>query len=129
MFKQLTPNLMTDNMNATIEFYKQVLGFEVVMNVPEKQPYDWTMLRREKVILMFQTRTSLGEEIAALAELPICGSLTLYIETTDIEQLHQRIKGKAELVQDMRRAFYGMREFAIKDINGYILVFAERGED
>jgi len=81
---------MTDDMNATIEFYKQVLGFEVAMIVPEVQPYDWVMLRREKVILMFQTGTSPGEEIAALAELPICNSLTPCIEITDIEQLHQR---------------------------------------
>ena len=36
------------------------------------------------------------------------------------------IKDRADIVFDMRTTFYGMREFGIRDGNGYVVVFAQR---
>ena len=45
-----------------------------------------------------------------------------------IDALHDRIKSKAKVVMPLTTQFYGMREFAIEDPDGYVITFAERVE-
>ena len=75
---------------------------------------------------MFQSRQSLSEEIPNLKEAKIGGSFTMYIDVEGIAKLYTDVKDKAEIVQDMHTTFYGSKEFAIRDINGYVLAFSER---
>ena len=35
MYKKLTTNMMVENVNDTVDFYGDVLGFEFVMGVPQ----------------------------------------------------------------------------------------------
>ncbi|MBA2394269.1 MAG: VOC family protein [Ktedonobacteraceae bacterium] len=123
--KKLTPNIMVEDVNNTIEFYQKLLGFEVLVTVPEEGQFAWAMLKRDTVEMMFQSRTSLGEEIPALQHKEIGGSLTFYIEVEDVEGLYKHLKGSATIVQDMHKTFYGAQEFAIQDCNGFILAFAQ----
>jgi len=117
-FKTLTPNLAVEEMATTIGFYRDVLGFEVLMTAPEKEPFDWAMMKKGRAAIMFQTRQSLGGEMAAFKEMPVGGSFTLYIDVANVEDLYETVKGKAAID-------YGTREFAIRDCNGYLMVFAE----
>jgi lactoylglutathione lyase len=123
--KKLTPNIMVEDVNNTIEFYQKLLGFEVLVTVPEEGQCAWAMLKRDAVEMMFQSRTSLGEEIPALHQKEIGGSLTFYIEVEDVEGLYEHLKGSVTIVQDMHKTFYGAQEFAIQDCNGFILAFAQ----
>jgi uncharacterized glyoxalase superfamily protein PhnB len=125
MLKKLTPNLMVEDVNATIDFYRDVLGFAVAATVPDSGPLDWAMVQRDDVALMFQARRSLTEEYPPLAGLPIGGALTLYTEVAGVQDLHDALKGRVEIVLDLHDTFYGTREFAFKDRNGYILTFSE----
>lgn len=50
----------------------------------------------------------------------------MYIDVEGIAKLYTDVKDKAEIVQDMHTTFYGSKEFAIRDINGYVLAFSER---
>ncbi len=126
--KKLTPNIMVEDVNNTIEFYQKLLGFEVLVTVPEEGQFAWAMLKRDTVEIMFQSRTSLGEEIPALQQREIGGSLTFYIEVEDVEELYEHLKGNVTIVQDMHKTFYGAQEFAIQDCNGFILAFSETTE-
>ena len=125
MLKTLTPNLLVDDMDRTIDFYTNVLRFEILATVPEAAPFNWAMLKRDGVSLMFQTRASLSEEIPGFATVPVGGSQTFYIDVDQVEPLYQSLKGRVTVVQDLHTAFYGAREFAFRDCNGYVLVFAE----
>ncbi|MBC8492174.1 MAG: VOC family protein [Chloroflexi bacterium] len=125
MLKKMTPNLMVEDVNRTIEFYRDVLGFELLVTVPEEGQFDWAMMRRDDVEIMFQARSSLGGEVPALANVPIGGSLTFYTEVTGLMELYERLKGQVEIVQDLHTTFYGTQEFAFGDCNGYILGFSE----
>ena len=127
-FKKLTPNIMVEDVNRTIEFYKNFLGFELLVSVPEEGQFAWAMLKRDAVEMMFQSRTSLGEEIPALQQKEIGGSLTFYIEVEDVKELYERLNGNVTIVQDMHKTFYGALEFAIQDCNGFILAFSETAE-
>jgi uncharacterized glyoxalase superfamily protein PhnB len=42
-----------------------------------------------------------------------------------VDDLYQKVKDKVTIASDMRTTFYGMKEFTIKDLNGYFLTFAE----
>ncbi len=123
--KKLTPNLMVEDVNQTIDFYKNMLGFEVLATVPETGQFNWAMLKQGDVEMQFQTRASLSEEIPTFKDRAIGGALTLYIDIENVTQLHASLKDKVTIVQDMHTTFYGTQEFAIQDCNGFILSFSQ----
>jgi lactoylglutathione lyase len=125
MLKKLTPNLMVEDVNRTVAFYQEVLGFELLTSVPEEGQLAWAMLKRGGVELMFQTRGSLTEELPGLGGKDIGGTLNLYIDVEDIQGLYTAIRDKVTVVTGMHTTFYGANEIAIEDCNGYILTFAE----
>ena len=49
----------------------------------------------------------------------------LYITTDNVDDLFRRLKDRVQVVVDIYNAFYGMREFAIRDINGFWLTFGQ----
>ena len=123
--KKMTPNLMVEDVNNTIAFYKDILSFELLATVPETGQFNWAMLRRDNVEIMFQARASITEEFPVLKDRVIGGSLTFYIEVEDIQALYTRLQDHVTIVQEMHTTFYGTREFAILDCNGFVLSFAE----
>jgi len=123
--KNLTPNLMVEDVNQTVDFYKNVLGFDLIATVPETGRFNWAMMKQGGVEMQFQLRASLAEEIPAFKDRSIGGSLTLYVGVEGIEELHGRLKDKVAIVQAMHTTFYGTQEFALQDINGFVISFAE----
>ena len=135
--KNLAPNFAVQDIEKTVTFYCDVLGFKLEMAVPEGKSrveqelsegkkYIYAMMSRGNVQVMFQRTDSIGEDIPPLNGMPIGASVSFYIEVEDIETLYQEIKSKAEIVKEPQTAWYGMEEFYIKDCNGYIFGFAER---
>jgi len=49
----------------------------------------------------------------------------LYIHVEDIDSVRERLDGKAALVEDLHDTFYGMREFIIRDCNGFWITFGQ----
>jgi len=121
--ESLTPNIFVEDINETIAFYK-LLGFTVVMTVPEEGNYDWAMMANEGVTLMFQTFASLGEELPDVSRTD-GGSLLLYIKLKNIRSFFEEIKDKVTVLKGIEKTFYGATEFSIKDCNDYVLTFAE----
>jgi len=133
---KLTPNLMVEDVNRTVEFYQEVLGFEFVMGVIEElqeiltsyqqdRLLDYAMMKCGNVEMMFQAKRSFIEALPLLRGRGIGGTLTLYMELDSVSELYVRIKDKVTIVKDLHTTFYGMQEFYIEDCNGYILAFAE----
>ncbi len=123
--KKLTPNLMVEDVNQTIEFYTNILGFDVLATVPEMGQLNWAMLKQGDVEIQFQLRASLTEELPIFKDKAIGGALTLYIGVEGIEELRERLKDKVTIVQDMHTTFYGTKEFAFQDPNGFVLSFSQ----
>jgi uncharacterized glyoxalase superfamily protein PhnB len=119
----ISPNIFVKDINKTIDFYKQ-LGFELTMTVPEDQPYVFALMSCGKVVFMFQTFESLGDELPTISRQD-GGSLLLYIQIKGIRKFHEQIKDKVKIIKGLEKTFYGATEFSILDINGYILTFAE----
>lgn len=135
--KKLTTNLMVEDVNRTIEFYRETLGFEFVMAVPKDSqevlmeiPKDksliYAMMKRGSIEMMFQAKDSLSKDIPVFKDMVIGGSLTFYFEVENINDLYSELKEKVTIVKELHTTFYGMQEFYVKDCNGYILGFAEK---
>ncbi len=118
---------MVENVAETVAFYRDVLGFTLVMNVPESSPFDWALMKHGEVEVMFQARASLIKEVPLFKGMPLGGALTFYIDMQGVEALYEQIRAQVQVVQDLQTTFYGTREFAIVDCNGFILTFAEGG--
>jgi len=121
--ESISPNIFVKDIKATIEFYKH-LGFEVLMTVPEEGVPVWAMMSCGNVSFMFQSFESLGSELPEISRQD-GGSLLLYIQIKEIRQYHDRIMDKVNVIKGLEKTFYGATEFAIQDLNGYILTFAE----
>ncbi|MCE5286812.1 MAG: VOC family protein [Pelosinus sp.] len=128
VLQQLTPNLMVDNVNETVKFYQEVLGFSLVMSVPETGTFLWAMMSSEKVSLMFQERKSMLEEYPMLKDTSVGGGLTFYIKIKNVRSLYNKVQGRARIVLDLHKTFYGAEEFALQDPNGFVLTFAGDAE-
>jgi uncharacterized glyoxalase superfamily protein PhnB len=48
-----------------------------------------------------------------------------YTHVDDVDAMRSRIDGKAEIVEDLHDTFYGMREFIVRDCNGFWITFGQ----
>ncbi|MNH89938.1 Glyoxalase-like domain protein [compost metagenome] len=125
--QSITANLKVNNVKDTLAFYQEVLGFEVIVTVPDiDQPVlNWAMVKNGGAELMFQEKANLEEEYPVLGNQGGSGGLTLFIKVDDVEDLFGSIQGKAEVITPIHKTFYDKKEFAIVDNNGFVLTFAE----
>lgn len=122
--ESLSPNIFVKDINETIRFY-HLLGFELVVTVPETgNDLIWAMMAKGNVTFMFQTFTSLGEELPDISRQD-GGSLLLYIKLKNIRTFFEQVKDMVPILKGLETTFYGATEFSIKDNNGYVLTFAE----
>ncbi len=119
----LTIELMVDDIQKTINFYKTMLGFEVTVSVPEKEPF-FVVMSSGSAKLMLYTRSQFSEEIPEFKEIPVGGSIAMYMNVDNIETLFGKIKGKVKIIQELHETDYGTKEFSFEDCNGYIIMLA-----
>ena len=125
----LTPNLMVNDVEETVEYYTDVLGFTLLMTVPEIGKLDWAMVKRNDVVLMFQTKKSLTSGLPRMAGEKPGGGLTFYIKVDRITEIHEELfNNEVEIISDLESTFYNTIEFSVVDVNGYILTFSEEQE-
>lgn len=127
--KRITPELIVKNIKDSIDFYVNILGFELTNSVGDDNLV-WTnvMWPESEFGLMFMTPESMGEDIEEFRTKSIGASVVQYIEVDGLDELYKKVEGKVEIVQELHTTFYGSREFAIKDNSGYVLMFSERNE-
>ena len=126
MYKSLTPNIMVTDVNATVKWYQDNFNFKLANQEDSlEKPLEWAVVKAGDIQIYFQKIESLVKEMPILKGKEIGATLTFYIKLDNIQSLYDSVKDKIEIVRDMRETFYGAKEFAVKDINGYILVFSE----
>ena len=126
MLKSLTPNLMVNDAEETIEYYTDILGFTLLRTVPEKGELDWAMVKKNDVLMMFQSSKSLKNNLPRLKGEKPGGGLTFYIKVDGVSLLHDELlENGAELISELESTFYDTLEFSIVDVNGYVLTFSE----
>jgi uncharacterized glyoxalase superfamily protein PhnB len=126
-FQKLTPNLVVRDVAASMEFYRSVLGFQPAITVPNQAPYVFGSVTNGSVEIFFNDQKAVAEDYPALGAKPIGGSLTLFIEVEGIEEALAAVqKSAAKITMPLKEQFYGMREFAFEDPEGWLVTMAER---
>lgn len=115
--ERVIPSLLARDLDATIEFYLR-LGFELSGRHPEGEP-TWIELRRDGLCLQFHRHPPEG-----MPKEPALSG-TLYAHPADVAALAEEWRGRVEFAWGPEVMEYGMREFAIRDPNGYFLAFTE----
>jgi uncharacterized glyoxalase superfamily protein PhnB len=131
-FADVTPNLVVVNVARSLAFYRDVLGFSLVTTVPDAAPFAFAWMQRDTVSVFLNSVEAVREDHAELGARPIGGTATLFItveaETTaeGVDATCAAIGSQARLVMPLKDQFYGMREFAIEDPDGYVIIFAQQ---
>ncbi|MFY9562418.1 MAG: VOC family protein [Terriglobales bacterium] len=124
--KKLTPNLIVRSVEASLKFYREVLGLETGMTVPEQAPYVFASVTNGAVEVFFNDQKVVAAEYPKLAA-TIGASLTLYLEVDSLQAVLERVqKAGAKISMPVTEQFYGMKEFAFEDADGYTITIAER---
>jgi uncharacterized glyoxalase superfamily protein PhnB len=125
-FTRITPNLLVASVERSLAFYVDTLGFERGMTVPDASPFAFASVTSGPVEIFFNDAAGAVKEYPGFAGQPIGCTGTLFVEMQGVDALHDRITAGVTVVMPIETKFYGMREFAIKDPDGYVITFAER---
>ena len=117
---RVLPCLLVSDMRRSLSFYTQVLGFTQTGYYPIESDPIRTEVRRDGVALILYTDAFRGSD----GQPRLSGAL--YVFPADVEQLANELRGKVPFLWGPEVTDYDMREFAIRDPDGYMLVFAER---
>ena len=126
-YTKLTPNLVVRDVQAAIDFYTSVLGFQQNMTVPDAPPYVFGSVTSGSIEVFFNDQKAVAEDYPPLARDPLGGTMTLFLECEGIEEVLRAVeKAGAVIVMPLKTQFYGMREFAFMDPQGWTVTMAER---
>ena len=111
----LAPILTTEDMDRSVRFYVDVLGFTCGM-----QTSGYSNLYRDAVRIILASPNSDWEWRGP----KFTGQLYIDLETADeVDALWAAVKDRAEVIYPVDDFHYGAHEFGIRDDNGYSLAF------
>lgn len=111
---RITPSLLARDLEATMRFYEG-LGFSVSGGGVDVR---WIELARDGAVLQFFADPPVGTSVEPV----MSGTIYFYPESVvalAAEWAHLKFEWGPEVMD------YGMREFGIRDPNGYFLAFTE----
>lgn len=116
--------LITEDIQRAIAYYRDTLGFELAGAMPEDEP-TWCLLKRDQTRIMFLGPHDHDDEDEHEDDdhEHTQGISSLYFYPDDIDALWDEFKDKVEIEHPLEDMDYGMREFMIRDPNGYALMF------
>jgi catechol 2,3-dioxygenase-like lactoylglutathione lyase family enzyme len=109
---RIAPELPVANLQETIEYYQQRLGFLLVNHLPSR---DYAILERDDVAIhLFRDEGHSHSPVG------------IHIFTPDLEALHDELVQRgADLSQGILRKPWGNRDFRVNDNSGNEIKFTE----
>jgi glyoxylase I family protein len=121
----LAPLLQVFDMPASIHFYRDILGFEVVTTSRPGKHFDWALLRLNGVELMLNTAYEAGERPSAPDphRTAAHADIGLYFGCPDVDGAYNQLRAKGLDVKPPVIRPYGMKQLNVADPDGYELCF------
>ncbi|MEZ5305539.1 MAG: VOC family protein [Pyrinomonadaceae bacterium] len=116
--ERLVPSLLVCDMGQTLAFYRK-LGFEVTGCDGPETSSTWAEISRGRITFQFYSEPPHGTPAA-----PVCSG-TFYVITNGVDALALEFRDKVEFAWGPETMDYGMKEFAVRDPNGYLIAFSE----
>jgi catechol 2,3-dioxygenase-like lactoylglutathione lyase family enzyme len=126
-FKKLTPNLVVADIERSLTFYRDILGFTVSATVPDASPFVFAWMKGgDTDIFLNQHLTPQPGQPDLFAGEKIGGTMSMYLVIEGIGEVLKKVEAHGiEIVIPLHTEFYGMKEFAVRDPDGYLIIFAE----
>jgi uncharacterized glyoxalase superfamily protein PhnB len=119
---KLTPVLIVDEIEKSLPFWVERLGFAKTVEAPEGSRLGFAILVKDAVELMLQTWSSAEADVPGLV--PKGRTVAaLFVEVEDFGDILKRIEG-CEIIVPERTTSYGMREIGVREPGGHIVIFA-----
>lgn len=110
---RLVPMLDVEDVEATLQWY-EAIGFTV--RGRHEDNWGWLSYGPAQLMLSKQARREKRD-------------VTLWFYTKQIEELYRLLRAQpVEFTESLYEAFYGARQFGIRDPNGYVLTFIQPAE-
>jgi uncharacterized glyoxalase superfamily protein PhnB len=123
---KITPVLIVDEIEKSLEFWTERMGFTQVSNVPEGEKIGFVILAQDGAELMMQTLSSVRRDEPKFAPEGVNTKGTvLFIEVQDFGDIKRRLEGYP-IIMPERVTFYGMREIGISEPGGHTVIFATK---
>jgi uncharacterized glyoxalase superfamily protein PhnB len=108
---RIAPELPVSNLEKSLKYYEQRLGFQVAMRMPSG---DYAIVERDDVAI------HLFQDVQSSA------AVGIHIFTEDIEALHAELRQRgARISQGVLRKPWGNRDFRVNDDSGNEIKFTE----
>lgn len=116
--RHLVPMIHVPDVRATVEWYESI-GFRAVNTYDDGTPDGLSF-----AILAFgngQVMFNQGGETSTKHRREV----DLYAYTDNVDALYEQLKDRIEIIELPNDRFYGMREFIIRDLNGFWITFGQ----
>lgn len=114
--KKAVPMIHVPDVRAAAAWY-ETIGFTIERTHSDDDEMSWALLTFGSTELMFNEGGSASD--ARRRE------VDLYVHVENVESLYAALKDRVEIVEPLYDAFYGMREFIIRDLNRFWITFGQ----
>jgi uncharacterized glyoxalase superfamily protein PhnB len=117
MSEKVVPMIHVPNVRATAAWYESI-GFTVLAAYgDEGEGLSFAMLSFGSGEVMFSSGGKPSRQRRR--------EVDLYVYSDNVDELYHRLKDRVEVVEGLHDAFYGMREFIIRDLNRFWITFGQ----
>jgi hypothetical protein len=122
---KITSVLLVDEIEKSLPFWVERMGFEKTVEVPEGERLGFAILVRDGAELMLQTIASGRKDAPVFVPEGTPARASLFIEVEDFADVVKRLEGYPIALAE-RTTFYGMREIGVIEPGGHNAIFAAR---
>jgi glyoxylase I family protein len=121
----LAPLLLVYDMEISLHFYSDILGFALISSDNEKPPYGWVLIRLDNLELMMAPLYPADKrpEAADATRYKHHHDTTVYFGCPDVDAAWRHLCSHNIAVDEPRVASYGMKQLYLTDPDGYGLCF------
>ncbi len=123
---KIISELLVNDVNNSIKFYKDFLGFEIVETTGN--PINWARLKRNSAEIMIESYKSAINEFKNFPQKAKASNLIKfkYDDIADVKDIYKNIiNSNVKIFKDLKQTNYGTTEFAILDIDDNIIIISD----
>lgn len=123
--KGLCPLFQVFDMNMSLRFYCDVIGFEIVETAEDAGDISWALLERDGMQLMLNTAYETADRPATPGHerVKTHADTCIYFGCPDVDAAYRHILAKGVTLKEPSITSYGMKQLYLLDPDGYSLCF------
>jgi uncharacterized glyoxalase superfamily protein PhnB len=119
---KITPVLIVEKVEASLEFWGARMGFVKTVDVPAEDGLSFAILVKDGAEVMLQSRASALRDEPKFAN---HSRSALFVEVEDLEDVKKRLEGYP-IAMPERTTFYGTNEIGVFEPGGHTVIFAAK---